>query len=288
MSISGEGKISTVLALLGLGGTGAIVILPGYTWIGWALLTIAAVGFLVLGCHHWSEKISRFMRSKLAPLATIAAGLLITIAGVVWLYLRAGTTSLNAPLPVAAAQLPQLPSLSQQSAPIPSPPTARQYSTTERDALNNLMIDTLQALDAGDKVSQEIDDELSIRMRDLEISVSVSRLDQLIAEAQSVQDDFTAITKKATYGYYSTEMNAIDIADQDSAVTLIDVMGTSRRALDSLMKTSDPRTRTDYDFLNVKITLIRPVSNANRDFRQWLTDRRRAWVKEKASIQSQL
>jgi len=65
MQISGEGKIGIALALLALFGAGAIVIWPQNEWIGWVLIAIAVVGFVILGLYHFlpqKEKAKVFLR----------------------------------------------------------------------------------------------------------------------------------------------------------------------------------------------------------------------------------
>jgi hypothetical protein len=55
MEISPEGKIGIALGLLGLGGAGALFVLP-HPWsdyVGWSLIAIAGAGLLVLACHHF-------------------------------------------------------------------------------------------------------------------------------------------------------------------------------------------------------------------------------------------
>jgi hypothetical protein len=57
MQISAEGKIGIALALVGLGGAGAIMIAPNQVWIGWTMIAIAAIGGGSLALHHfWPER----------------------------------------------------------------------------------------------------------------------------------------------------------------------------------------------------------------------------------------
>jgi hypothetical protein len=56
--ISFEGKIAIALALLALLGTGAIMIAPQQMWIGWTLVAVAVVGFVLLGIHHISSVVA--------------------------------------------------------------------------------------------------------------------------------------------------------------------------------------------------------------------------------------
>jgi hypothetical protein len=59
MQISGEGKIGIGLGLLSLAGTGAIVIAPQHTEIGWAMIALAAAGAILLGYHHFGNRMER-------------------------------------------------------------------------------------------------------------------------------------------------------------------------------------------------------------------------------------
>ncbi|AZG76288.1 hypothetical protein [Methylocystis rosea] len=52
MAISVEGKIGIFLGLFGLLGTGAIMIAPQHTEIGWGLIAFSAIGFATLWAHH--------------------------------------------------------------------------------------------------------------------------------------------------------------------------------------------------------------------------------------------
>ncbi len=56
MQISLEGKIGIWLALVGLAGAGAIMIAPEKLWIGWGLISLAALGSTVLGFHHFGRR----------------------------------------------------------------------------------------------------------------------------------------------------------------------------------------------------------------------------------------
>jgi hypothetical protein len=54
MQISDEGKIGIALALLGLGGGGALFVLPHpyADYVGWTLILISVLGLLLLWLHH--------------------------------------------------------------------------------------------------------------------------------------------------------------------------------------------------------------------------------------------
>jgi hypothetical protein len=58
MSLSAEGKIATALALLGLGGAGALFVLPHpyADIVGWLLIAIAVIGLILLGGYHFKIK----------------------------------------------------------------------------------------------------------------------------------------------------------------------------------------------------------------------------------------
>lgn len=55
MAISTEGKIGIALGLIGLAGAGALVVAPApwVTAVGWTLISVAAVGGIALGVHHF-------------------------------------------------------------------------------------------------------------------------------------------------------------------------------------------------------------------------------------------
>lgn len=55
MHITSEGKIGILLALVGLLGSGAIMIAPEKLWIGWSLISFAALGGVALGFHHFGR-----------------------------------------------------------------------------------------------------------------------------------------------------------------------------------------------------------------------------------------
>jgi hypothetical protein len=56
MQISLEGKIGIWLALVGLAGAGAIMIAPEKLWIGWGLISLAALGSAALAFHHFGRR----------------------------------------------------------------------------------------------------------------------------------------------------------------------------------------------------------------------------------------
>jgi hypothetical protein len=56
MHLSADGKIGIVLGLLGLAGTGAVVVWPEHTEIGWAMMSLAAIGGVALAVHHFGER----------------------------------------------------------------------------------------------------------------------------------------------------------------------------------------------------------------------------------------
>jgi hypothetical protein len=58
MHISAEGKIGIALGLLGLGGAGAVWVVPEQLWIGWNLLALAASGGIALTVHHFHPDLS--------------------------------------------------------------------------------------------------------------------------------------------------------------------------------------------------------------------------------------
>jgi hypothetical protein len=62
MHISLEGKIGIWLALAGLAGAGAIMIAPEKLWIGWSLISLAALGSTALGFHHFWTTFRVYLR----------------------------------------------------------------------------------------------------------------------------------------------------------------------------------------------------------------------------------
>jgi hypothetical protein len=59
MQLSGEGKTGILLALIGLGGAGAIVVAPAHTEIGWLLIAISVIGGVMLSSHHFRGMLPR-------------------------------------------------------------------------------------------------------------------------------------------------------------------------------------------------------------------------------------
>ena len=59
MQLTGEGTIGIGLGLLSLAGTGALVIAPQHTEIGWAMIAVAGIGAILLGHHHFGNRMTR-------------------------------------------------------------------------------------------------------------------------------------------------------------------------------------------------------------------------------------
>jgi hypothetical protein len=59
MHISDEGKIGVALALIGLGGAGALFVLPHpyADYVGWFLIGVTVSGFFWLGLLHLKPRI---------------------------------------------------------------------------------------------------------------------------------------------------------------------------------------------------------------------------------------
>jgi hypothetical protein len=59
MQISDEGKIGIALGLLGLGGGGALFVLPHpyADYVGWSLIGVSVLGLILLGLHHFKVRI---------------------------------------------------------------------------------------------------------------------------------------------------------------------------------------------------------------------------------------
>jgi hypothetical protein len=90
MQFSLEGKTGILLALVGLAGGGAIMIAPEKLWIGWGLITIAALGGVALGFHHFGRRFA----------------FIFVVFGVLWFDSWYYSNVLNAP--VAAHIAPQI------------------------------------------------------------------------------------------------------------------------------------------------------------------------------------
>src|ERR1700722_14752200 len=99
MQISLEGKIGIWLALVGLAGAGAIMIAPEKLWIGWGLISLAALGSTALGFHHFGRRF---------------AFIFVAVGGLwfdYWYY----SSVLNAPAVASSAEPPK-------RTPVPEPP----------------------------------------------------------------------------------------------------------------------------------------------------------------------
>jgi hypothetical protein len=81
MQISDEGKIGIALALIGIGGGGALFVLPHpyADYVGWSLIGISVVGGIGLGFFHFGSKFAG-SESKLRRI--FFAGVTATVIGV--------------------------------------------------------------------------------------------------------------------------------------------------------------------------------------------------------------
>jgi hypothetical protein len=63
MQISDEGKIGIALGLLGLGGGGALFVLPHpyADYVGWSLIGVSVFGLVLLGLHHFKARIGALL-----------------------------------------------------------------------------------------------------------------------------------------------------------------------------------------------------------------------------------
>ncbi len=84
--ISSEGKLSIFLGLVGLAGTGAIMVFPTFTPIGLVMIGIAILGFVALAHAHLKEKNPSW--TIMEPTNVILLGLLIAFAGLAWQTFR--------------------------------------------------------------------------------------------------------------------------------------------------------------------------------------------------------
>jgi hypothetical protein len=88
-AISTEGKISIVLALVGLLGAGAIMVSPGQVWIGWSLIIIAVVGFVILLLYHVISRRRQHGQAYMIPMTPGDVGYNIAIVAAVTASLSA-------------------------------------------------------------------------------------------------------------------------------------------------------------------------------------------------------
>jgi hypothetical protein len=102
MQFSLEGKTGILLALVGLAGGGAIMIAPEKLWIGWGLITTAAIGGVALGFHHFGRRFA----------------FIFVVLGVLWFDSWYFSNVLNAPVAVQSV-LQIIPT------PVPSPSLAK-------------------------------------------------------------------------------------------------------------------------------------------------------------------
>jgi hypothetical protein len=81
--ISTEGKLGLILGLLALGGTGAIMIWPDHTELGWAMIAIAVAGGAALACYHLGES-NRYIQKAMA-ISLMVLGAVLFFTGAIWL-----------------------------------------------------------------------------------------------------------------------------------------------------------------------------------------------------------
>lgn len=74
MRISGEAKLSTFLALLGIGGAGALFVFPQpfANYVGWLLIGVALTGFVWLACFYW--RLRPWLTAALVVATAVATG----------------------------------------------------------------------------------------------------------------------------------------------------------------------------------------------------------------------
>ena len=96
MQVSDEGKIGIALALLGLGGGGALFVLPHpyADYVGWTLIGISILGLILLGLHHFKASIGglglwlrRGVKKMWPQYLMVASGILFFIGLVGFLQL---------------------------------------------------------------------------------------------------------------------------------------------------------------------------------------------------------
>jgi hypothetical protein len=83
MHISGAGKIGIALALLALGGGGAVMVAPEQLWIGWTLITLAVSGAVALTIHHFRPDFSerRGFMLVLIGISLLISGSILGLVG---------------------------------------------------------------------------------------------------------------------------------------------------------------------------------------------------------------
>jgi len=114
MQISLEGKLGLGLGLIAMAGAGAMEVAPDKLWLGWSLITTAAIGSVALGFQHFK---SRFF------IVLLAAGVLWFDG---WFYsdVLDVATPASQPAPTPTAML--------SSSPTPPNPKPRMVSTYQK------------------------------------------------------------------------------------------------------------------------------------------------------------
>jgi hypothetical protein len=86
MQISDEGKIGIALGLLGLGGGGALFVLPHpyADYVGWTLIAVSVFGLVLLGLHHFKVRIDG-VKEMWPQYLMVTAGILFFVGLVAFL-----------------------------------------------------------------------------------------------------------------------------------------------------------------------------------------------------------
>lgn len=105
MQISDEGKIGIALALLGLGGGGALFVLPHpyADYVGWTLIVISVLGLLLLWLHHSKGRRGKQMWPQYLM---ILSGVLFFVGLFAFLQTRKEDEATAPPKPAEAAEKP--------------------------------------------------------------------------------------------------------------------------------------------------------------------------------------
>ena len=97
MAFSDEGNVGIGLGILGLAGGGAIMVAPDQLWIGWTMITVAALsGAALLVYHFWRPRLSRIAPQLEPPPDTAVQKIFINDSPISLIGLYKDRTSVQA------------------------------------------------------------------------------------------------------------------------------------------------------------------------------------------------